>query len=133
MWPQIIMCFLFQLYMAPVSHPDRYSDSVEFWRDVYGIDSKYILQDSWFIIFWEFSGQVHVVCEISSCWKKNSYLYTFLTCVCYILSLKLFLWDTSVENSLHVYVGISHDHIIFHLTFSLFGLMICVKIQLTFF
>ncbi|PIN12151.1 Histone-arginine N-methyltransferase [Handroanthus impetiginosus] len=24
--------------MAPVSHPDRYSESVDFWRNVYGID-----------------------------------------------------------------------------------------------
>ncbi|KAK4479688.1 hypothetical protein RD792_015217 [Penstemon davidsonii] len=29
---------LYELYMAPVSHPDRYSDSVDFWRNVYGID-----------------------------------------------------------------------------------------------
>ncbi|GMN52634.1 hypothetical protein TIFTF001_021764 [Ficus carica] len=26
------------LYMAPVTHPDRYNDSIEFWRNVYGID-----------------------------------------------------------------------------------------------
>ncbi|KAG8656684.1 hypothetical protein MANES_04G162200v8 [Manihot esculenta] len=26
------------LYMAPVTHPDRYSESIEFWRNVYGID-----------------------------------------------------------------------------------------------
>uniref|UniRef100_A0A0R0ED34 Protein arginine N-methyltransferase domain-containing protein n=1 Tax=Glycine max TaxID=3847 RepID=A0A0R0ED34_SOYBN len=26
------------LYMAPVTHTDRYSDSVDFWRNVYGID-----------------------------------------------------------------------------------------------
>lgn len=26
------------LYMAPVTHSDRYSDSVDFWRNVYGID-----------------------------------------------------------------------------------------------
>ncbi|CAF2153894.1 unnamed protein product [Brassica napus] len=28
------------LYMAPISHPDRYSHSIGFWRNVYGIDSK---------------------------------------------------------------------------------------------
>nr|ACU17791.1 unknown [Glycine max] len=28
------------LYMAPVTHTDRYSDSVDFWRNVYGIDSQ---------------------------------------------------------------------------------------------
>ncbi|GFP94001.1 probable protein arginine n-methyltransferase 6 [Phtheirospermum japonicum] len=27
------------LYMAPVSHSDRYSESIDFWRNVYGIDS----------------------------------------------------------------------------------------------
>lgn len=26
------------LYMAPVTHPDRYSQSIDFWRNVYGID-----------------------------------------------------------------------------------------------
>lgn len=26
--------------MAPISHPDRYSHSIDFWRNVYGIDSK---------------------------------------------------------------------------------------------
>ncbi|ESR50894.1 putative protein arginine N-methyltransferase 6 [Citrus sinensis] len=26
------------LYMAPVTHPDRYSESIDFWRNVYGID-----------------------------------------------------------------------------------------------
>lgn len=34
---------LVQLYMAPVTHPDRYSDSIDFWRNVYGIDSEYSL------------------------------------------------------------------------------------------
>ncbi|KAL7002121.1 putative protein arginine N-methyltransferase 6 [Sarracenia purpurea var. burkii] len=29
------------LYMAPITHPDRYSESIEFWRNVYGIDSEY--------------------------------------------------------------------------------------------
>ncbi|KAI5678565.1 hypothetical protein M9H77_09515 [Catharanthus roseus] len=31
------------LYMAPVSHPDRYSDSIDFWRNVYGIDMSAML------------------------------------------------------------------------------------------
>uniref|UniRef100_A0A2P2JY21 Protein arginine N-methyltransferase domain-containing protein n=1 Tax=Rhizophora mucronata TaxID=61149 RepID=A0A2P2JY21_RHIMU len=26
------------LYMAPVTHPDRYSESIDFWHNVYGID-----------------------------------------------------------------------------------------------
>ncbi|GAB2275315.1 Probable protein arginine N-methyltransferase 6 [Dionaea muscipula] len=26
------------LYMAPITHPDRYSHSIDFWREVYGID-----------------------------------------------------------------------------------------------
>ncbi|GMH10890.1 hypothetical protein Nepgr_012731 [Nepenthes gracilis] len=26
------------LYMAPVTHPDRYGESIDFWRNVYGID-----------------------------------------------------------------------------------------------
>ncbi|KAF5747393.1 hypothetical protein HS088_TW05G00114 [Tripterygium wilfordii] len=32
------------LYMAPVTHPDRYSESIDFWRDVYGIDMSAMLQ-----------------------------------------------------------------------------------------
>ncbi|KAK9001265.1 hypothetical protein V6N11_083053 [Hibiscus sabdariffa] len=32
------------LYMAPITHPDRYNDSIEFWRNVYGIDMSAILQ-----------------------------------------------------------------------------------------
>ncbi|XP_073130283.1 probable protein arginine N-methyltransferase 6 [Henckelia pumila] len=31
------------LYMAPVSHPSRYGDSVDFWRDVYGIDMSVVM------------------------------------------------------------------------------------------
>lgn len=31
------------LYMAPVSHPDRYSESIDFWRNVYGIDMSAIV------------------------------------------------------------------------------------------
>ncbi|XP_050271070.1 probable protein arginine N-methyltransferase 6 isoform X4 [Quercus robur] len=27
------------LYMAPVTHSDRYSESIDFWRNVYGIDN----------------------------------------------------------------------------------------------
>ncbi|GAY46970.1 hypothetical protein CUMW_101030 [Citrus unshiu] len=33
----LVLCCL-QLYMAPVTHPDRYSESIDFWRNVYGID-----------------------------------------------------------------------------------------------
>nr|POF02938.1 putative protein arginine n-methyltransferase 6 [Quercus suber] len=29
------------LYMAPVTHSDRYGESIDFWRNVYGIDSEY--------------------------------------------------------------------------------------------
>ncbi|XVF01731.1 hypothetical protein REPUB_Repub04eG0114000 [Reevesia pubescens] len=32
------------LYMAPITHPDRYNDSIEFWRNVYGIDMSAMLQ-----------------------------------------------------------------------------------------
>lgn len=32
-----------KLYMAPVTHPDRYAASVDFWRNVYGIDMSAIL------------------------------------------------------------------------------------------
>ncbi|CDY36064.1 hypothetical protein Bca4012_004529 [Brassica carinata] len=32
------------LYMAPVSHPDRYSHSIDFWRNVYGIDMSAMMQ-----------------------------------------------------------------------------------------
>ncbi|XP_030522723.1 probable protein arginine N-methyltransferase 6 isoform X2 [Rhodamnia argentea] len=31
------------LYMAPVTHSDRYSDSIDFWRNVYGIDMSAML------------------------------------------------------------------------------------------
>ncbi|ONK64123.1 uncharacterized protein A4U43_C07F22320 [Asparagus officinalis] len=31
------------LYMAPVTHSDRYSESIDFWRDVYGIDMSAML------------------------------------------------------------------------------------------
>ncbi|KAL3502346.1 hypothetical protein ACH5RR_036795 [Cinchona calisaya] len=31
------------LYMAPVTHPDRYSQSIDFWRNVYGIDMSAML------------------------------------------------------------------------------------------
>ncbi|XWS54360.1 hypothetical protein CRYUN_Cryun10bG0083500 [Craigia yunnanensis] len=33
-----------KLYMAPITHPDRYNDSIEFWRNVYGIDMSALLQ-----------------------------------------------------------------------------------------
>ncbi|XP_039018269.1 probable protein arginine N-methyltransferase 6 isoform X1 [Hibiscus syriacus] len=32
------------LYMAPITHPVRYQDSIEFWRNVYGIDMSAMLQ-----------------------------------------------------------------------------------------
>ncbi|CAH8355518.1 unnamed protein product [Eruca vesicaria subsp. sativa] len=32
------------LYMAPISHPDRYSHSIDFWRSVYGIDMSAMMQ-----------------------------------------------------------------------------------------
>ncbi|KAG2315953.1 hypothetical protein Bca52824_019075 [Brassica carinata] len=32
------------LYMAPVSHPERYSHSIDFWRNVYGIDMSAMMQ-----------------------------------------------------------------------------------------
>ncbi|KAG8382612.1 hypothetical protein BUALT_Bualt05G0095600 [Buddleja alternifolia] len=31
------------LYMAPVSHPDRYSESIDFWRNIYGIDMSVMM------------------------------------------------------------------------------------------
>ncbi|XP_074383195.1 putative protein arginine N-methyltransferase 6 isoform X2 [Apium graveolens] len=31
------------LYMAPVTHPDRYGESIDFWRNVYGIDMSPLL------------------------------------------------------------------------------------------
>ncbi|XP_028550861.1 probable protein arginine N-methyltransferase 6 [Dendrobium catenatum] len=31
------------LYMAPVTHSERYCDSINFWRDVYGIDMSVML------------------------------------------------------------------------------------------
>lgn len=32
------------LYMAPVTHPDRYTESIDFWRNVYGIDMSAMMQ-----------------------------------------------------------------------------------------
>lgn len=32
-----------ELYMAPVTHPERYSESIDFWRNVYGIDMSAML------------------------------------------------------------------------------------------
>ncbi|KAL8105685.1 putative protein arginine N-methyltransferase 6 [Apium graveolens] len=32
------------LYVAPVTHPERYSDAIDFWRNVYGIDMSPMLQ-----------------------------------------------------------------------------------------
>ncbi|XP_054824602.1 probable protein arginine N-methyltransferase 6 isoform X1 [Prosopis cineraria] len=32
-----------KLYMAPVTHADRYSESIDFWRNVYGIDMSAML------------------------------------------------------------------------------------------
>ncbi|KAL3701633.1 hypothetical protein R1sor_019655 [Riccia sorocarpa] len=31
------------LYMAPITHADRYADSIDFWRNVYGIDMSAML------------------------------------------------------------------------------------------
>ncbi|KAK6146613.1 hypothetical protein DH2020_020482 [Rehmannia glutinosa] len=31
------------LYMAPISHPDRYGESIDFWRNVYGIDMSVMM------------------------------------------------------------------------------------------
>ncbi|KAL0409099.1 UNVERIFIED_CONTAM: putative protein arginine N-methyltransferase 6 [Sesamum radiatum] len=31
------------LYMAPISHPDRYKESIDFWRNVYGIDMSAVM------------------------------------------------------------------------------------------
>ena len=39
----LLLTFFWQLYMAPVTHPERYSHSIDFWRNVYGIDSKYYI------------------------------------------------------------------------------------------
>ncbi|XP_017215192.1 probable protein arginine N-methyltransferase 6 isoform X1 [Daucus carota subsp. sativus] len=34
----LILPSIATLYMAPVTHPDRYGESIDFWRNVYGID-----------------------------------------------------------------------------------------------
>ena len=34
------LCLFLQLYIAPVTNVERYAESIDFWRDVYGIDSK---------------------------------------------------------------------------------------------
>ena len=35
----VVVCL--QLYIAPITHADRYSESIDFWHNVYGIDSEY--------------------------------------------------------------------------------------------
>ncbi|KAK8617474.1 hypothetical protein V6N13_080390 [Hibiscus sabdariffa] len=40
----IVLHWRVELYMAPITHPDRYNDSIEFWRNVYGIDMSAMLQ-----------------------------------------------------------------------------------------
>ncbi|CAL5430133.1 unnamed protein product [Camellia sinensis] len=32
-----------RLYMVPITHPDRYTESIDFWRNVYGIDMSAML------------------------------------------------------------------------------------------
>ncbi|XP_009629150.1 putative protein arginine N-methyltransferase 6 [Nicotiana tabacum] len=39
----LILPSIATLYMAPVTHPDRYGESVDFWRNVYGIDMSAIM------------------------------------------------------------------------------------------
>ncbi|THG13174.1 hypothetical protein TEA_028725 [Camellia sinensis var. sinensis] len=34
---------LYELYMVPITHPDRYTESIDFWRNVYGIDMSAML------------------------------------------------------------------------------------------
>ncbi|EOX99040.1 hypothetical protein QUC31_014839 [Theobroma cacao] len=40
----LILPSIATLYMVPITHPDRYNDSIEFWRNVYGIDMSAMLQ-----------------------------------------------------------------------------------------
>ncbi|KAJ6327913.1 hypothetical protein OIU77_009734 [Salix suchowensis] len=35
--------YCLQLYMAPVTHPDRYGESIDFWQNVYGINMSAML------------------------------------------------------------------------------------------
>jgi hypothetical protein len=35
-----VSCLFQQLYIAPVTNVERYAECIDFWRDVYGIDSK---------------------------------------------------------------------------------------------
>ena len=37
-----VATFDVQLYMAPVTNAEKYSECIDFWRSVYGIDSKYL-------------------------------------------------------------------------------------------
>lgn len=37
----VFTLYCLQLYLAPITHPDRYNGSIDFWRNVYGIDSEY--------------------------------------------------------------------------------------------
>ncbi|KAG5230721.1 protein arginine N-methyltransferase [Salix suchowensis] len=36
-------CHWLNLYMAPVTHPDRYGESIDFWQNVYGINMSAML------------------------------------------------------------------------------------------
>lgn len=40
-WLTCNLSYCLQLYMAPITNAERYADSIDFWRNVYGIDSKY--------------------------------------------------------------------------------------------
>ncbi|KAJ6766016.1 hypothetical protein OIU79_022065 [Salix purpurea] len=35
--------YCLQLYMAPVTHPDRYGESIDFWQNFYGINMSAML------------------------------------------------------------------------------------------
>lgn len=63
--------YCLQLYMAPVTHPDRYGESIDFWQNVYGINSEYY-------VCMELFKKVHVwmriwddICELTVVFSKT--------------------------------------------------------------
>lgn len=47
----------FKLYMAPITDPDRYSESIGFWRTVYGVDMSSMMQYA-------------KLCELGAPWER---------------------------------------------------------------
>ena len=76
--------YCLQLYMAPVTHPDRYGESIDFWQNVYGINSEYY-------VYMELFKKVHVCMRI---WDDICELTVVFGCsVCHVaISKTVCIW-----------------------------------------